>query len=89
MGLRDGMCSNISTVALKILSAPKFAHVFGPESHSEVTLARPFSRYGRTYKVFRYIHRLTVKKKIVAMVAFATNQHVPGEAVDLPTQNRQ
>ena len=89
MGVRDGMRSNLSTVALKFLSAPKFAHVFGPEIHSEVTLAGPFSRYGRTYKVFRYIHRLTVKEKIVTMVAFATNQHVSEEALDLPTQYRQ
>ena len=63
--------------------------MFGPESHSEVTLAEPFSKYGRTYKVFSYNYRLTVKEKIVTMIAFATNQHVSEEALDLPTQYRQ
>ncbi len=82
--LSDTMLSDLSTVALKVVSTPELAHVFGSESRAEVPLTGSFSRHGRTYNVLTQIHRLTVKEKTVSMVVFATEKHVPQGVFDVP-----
>ncbi len=89
MALSEAMRNDLSAVVLKVISTPGLAHIFGPESRAEVPLAGSFSRYGRTYNVCTQIHRLTVKETTVNMVVFATEQHVPKDALDLPTQHLQ
>ena len=79
VALSNTMRNNLSEVALRVVSTPELAHVFGPESRAEVPLVGSFSRHGRTYNVFTHIHRLTVKENTVNMVLFATEQHVPKE----------